>query len=106
MHALVPGAHQGGWAAAAAASGHALPVLGAARNASTASLASRTHHRAPAPAAQPPLTAAATPHLPTPPLPTQGVKDIWFSNDGRRFVSTGYDKKIRYWDTETGAILK
>ncbi|PRW45460.1 pre-mRNA-processing factor 17-like isoform X1 [Chlorella sorokiniana] len=36
---------------------------------------------------------------------TKGVKDIWFSNDGRRFVSTGYDKKIRYWDTETGAII-
>ncbi|EFN53026.1 hypothetical protein CHLNCDRAFT_32300 [Chlorella variabilis] len=36
---------------------------------------------------------------------TKGVKDIWFSNDGRRFVSTGYDKKIRYWDTETGQIL-
>lgn len=36
---------------------------------------------------------------------TKGVKDIWFSNDGRRFCSTGYDKKIRYWDTETGAII-
>lgn len=36
---------------------------------------------------------------------TKGVKDIWFSNDGRRFLSTGYDKKIRYWDTETGRII-
>lgn len=36
---------------------------------------------------------------------TKGVKDVWFANDGRRFVSTGYDKKIRYWDTETGQII-
>jgi WD40 repeat protein len=36
----------------------------------------------------------------------QGVRDITFSNDGRRFVSTGFDKMIRVWDTETGAVLR
>lgn len=57
------------------------------------------------------LPAPVTPHphaLPTcnrPHSPLQGVKDVWFANDGRRFVSTGYDKKIRYWDTETGQII-
>jgi pre-mRNA-processing factor 17 len=29
-----------------------------------------------------------------------------FSNDGRKFVSVGYDKKMRLWDTETGAVLR
>lgn len=53
---------------------------------------------------------ASGPSVPPSPEPRtttlpQGVKDVWFSNDGRRFLSTGYDKKIRYWDTETGQII-
>uniref|UniRef100_A0A1D2A1Q3 Pre-mRNA-processing factor 17 n=1 Tax=Auxenochlorella protothecoides TaxID=3075 RepID=A0A1D2A1Q3_AUXPR len=36
---------------------------------------------------------------------TKGVRDAWFSNDGRKFVTTGYDKVIRLWDSETGAVL-
>jgi pre-mRNA-processing factor 17 len=36
---------------------------------------------------------------------SKGVRDVWFSNDGRRFVSASYDKEIKYWDTETGQVL-
>jgi pre-mRNA-processing factor 17 len=32
------------------------------------------------------------------------VKDVNFTNDGAKFVSVGYDKNIRLWDTETGQV--
>jgi WD40 repeat protein len=35
---------------------------------------------------------------------SKGVRDITFSNDGKRFVSTGYDKNVHVWDTETGQV--
>jgi len=32
------------------------------------------------------------------------VRDITFSNDGKTFVSSGFDKNIKVWDTETGKV--
>eukprot|EP00884_Botryococcus_braunii_P023228 jgi/Botrbrau1/958/Bobra.114_1s0003.2 len=37
---------------------------------------------------------------------SKGVKDICFSNDGRKFLSTSYDKVIKIWDTETGQAIR
>ena len=34
------------------------------------------------------------------------VKDVCFSNDGRRFLSCGYDRQMKLWDTETGQCIK
>ena len=36
----------------------------------------------------------------------KAVKDLTFSNDGRQFLSCGYDRQIKLWDTETGQCLK
>jgi WD40 repeat protein len=33
-----------------------------------------------------------------------GVKDVSFSNDGKTFVSSSFDKSIKVWDTETGKV--
>ncbi|KAJ1991096.1 hypothetical protein H4R33_001499 [Dimargaris cristalligena] len=36
----------------------------------------------------------------------KAVRDICFSNDGRRFLTASYDKYLKLWDTETGQCLQ
>jgi WD40 repeat protein len=36
---------------------------------------------------------------------TQAVREVAFNGDGKTFLSCGYDKVIRQWDTETGACV-
>ena len=35
----------------------------------------------------------------------RAVRDITFSNDGRRFLTASFDHFMKLWDTETGASL-
>nr|XP_016511916.1 PREDICTED: pre-mRNA-processing factor 17-like isoform X1 [Nicotiana tabacum] len=37
---------------------------------------------------------------------SKAVRDIWFCNDGSKFLTAGYDKYIKYWDTETGQVIQ
>jgi len=37
---------------------------------------------------------------------SQAVRDITFNNDGTKFLSAGYDRMVRLWDTETGQMIR
>lgn len=34
------------------------------------------------------------------------VRDLSFTNDGMHFLSTGWDNRLNYWDTETGQVVR
>lgn len=35
---------------------------------------------------------------------TKAIRDVQFSNDGKHFLSCGFDNKVHYWDTEYGKV--
>ena len=35
----------------------------------------------------------------------KALRDACFNNDGTQFLSCGYDRYIKLWDTETGEYL-
>jgi pre-mRNA-processing factor 17 len=37
---------------------------------------------------------------------TKAIRDIKFNNDGTRFLTAGYDRYLKLWDTETGKCLQ
>ncbi|ORX91457.1 WD40 repeat-like protein [Basidiobolus meristosporus CBS 931.73] len=37
---------------------------------------------------------------------SKAVRDITFSNDGRRFLTASYDRFVKLWDTETGQCIR
>ena len=36
----------------------------------------------------------------------KAVRDICYNNDGTQFLSCGYDRWIKLWDTETGMLVQ
>ncbi|CAI2363798.1 unnamed protein product [Moneuplotes crassus] len=36
---------------------------------------------------------------------TESVRDISLTNNGRHFISAGYDKYVQHWDTESGKVI-
>ncbi|KAH9817925.1 WD40-repeat-containing domain protein [Melampsora americana] len=37
---------------------------------------------------------------------SKAVRDVTFTNDGKRFLSAAYDRQIKLWDTETGHCVQ
>ena len=36
---------------------------------------------------------------------SRAIRDTCFTNDGRRFLSAGFDRNVHLWDTETGRVI-